>query len=204
MTEERRFSEKEIAAIFEQAAEAQRVAHDHPSAEGGLTLAELKEIGADVGISAEFVTRASQSIDSDTHLAPRQTFLGLPVSASHTIDIPGPFTGEDWDRLVADLRQTFQAGGEINLDGSLREWRNGNLYALVEPTSCGARLRLATAARLPASSERKLRIVSIRLLNHANKHGSRFWMTSDPSRRGRQAGVEFDSEHSSIAPASPA
>ena len=144
MSTDRRFSEEEIAAIFEHAADAQRMAHDHPSGERGLTLTELQEIGAEAGISAEFVTRAAASIERENRAAPRQTFLGLPVSASHTVDIPGPFTDEEWDRLVVDLRQTFQARGEINRDGSLREWRNSNLYALVEPTESGARLRFGT------------------------------------------------------------
>jgi len=140
----RRFNEEQIAAIFEHAAAAQRVAHDHPSAQAGLTLAELKEIGAETGISAEFLDHAVESMDREVLVEPGQTFLGLPISASHIVDIPGPFTDEDWDRLVVDLRQTFQARGEINRDGSLREWRNGNLYALVEPTASGARLRLGT------------------------------------------------------------
>jgi hypothetical protein len=38
----------------------------------------------------------------------------------------------------------FRATGTIQIDGSLRAWRNGNLRALVEPTDTGHRLRLST------------------------------------------------------------
>jgi hypothetical protein len=144
MHADRRFNEKEIAAIFEDAAKAQSVAHDHPSANVGLTLAELKEIGAESGISAELVSRAAASIDQVPRLEQQHTFLGLPAGASHVADVPGTFTDQDWDRLVVDLRQTFQARGEISRDGSLREWKNGNLYALIEPYESGARLRFGT------------------------------------------------------------
>ncbi len=43
-----------------------------------------------------------------------------------------------------DLRETFQASGEVRREGSLREWRNGNLHSLVEPTESGHRLHLCT------------------------------------------------------------
>ncbi len=60
------------------------------------------------------------------------------------MDLPGPLSDGDWDRLVVDLRETFQASGEVRREGSLREWRNGNLHVLVEPTESGHRLHLRT------------------------------------------------------------
>src|SRR6185369_2512687 len=51
---------------------------------------------------------------------------------------------DEWDRLVVDLRETFDARGTIRSDGSLKQWTNGNLQALLEPTATGHRLRLRT------------------------------------------------------------
>ena len=48
------------------------------------------------------------------------------------------------ERLVVDLRETFDARGVVRREGSLREWTNGNLHALLEPTANGDRLRLRT------------------------------------------------------------
>lgn len=42
------------------------------------------------------------------------------------------------------LRDTFAARGRVERHGTLREWRNGNLTALLEPTARGHRLRLST------------------------------------------------------------
>lgn len=140
----RRYNEQEIARIFEDAASAQRAAQDHPSARDGLTLDELQAIGTEVGISPEFVRQAASDLDAHIPATVPEKFFGIPASASHTVEIPGAFTDDDWDRLVVDLRQTFQARGEISFDGALREWRNGNLFASVEPTESGARLRLGS------------------------------------------------------------
>jgi len=144
MSAERRFGEHEIAAIFKQAAEAQEVAQRQLSHSEGLTLAELQQIGKEAGITAEFIARAAAATARSEQTPPPTTHLGFPVSVARTIDLPGPLSDENWDRLVVDLRETFQASGEVRRDGSLRQWRNGNLHVLVEPTESGHRLRLRT------------------------------------------------------------
>ncbi len=144
MSSERRFNDREIAEIFQQAAQGQETARRRlPHAEG-LTLAELQEIGREAGISPEFVARAAATIERTVPPPPPKTFLGLPISASRTVNLPGPLSDEDWERLVADLRETFHARGNISVAGSLRQWSNGNLHALVERTESGHRLRLGT------------------------------------------------------------
>lgn len=144
MNNERRYSEKEIAAIFERAAGAQEDAGRHALRGEGLTLAELQQIGSDVGISPEFIARAAASVGGGSSEPAPTTFLGIPISVSRTQDLPAPLSDEDWERVVVDLRETFRARGDLRSDGSLREWWNGNLHALVEPTDSGHRLRLGT------------------------------------------------------------
>jgi hypothetical protein len=143
VSSERRYNEREVGEIFGQAAEAQKTAQDQLSGTEGLTLAELQEIGGDVGITPEFIARAAIAVDSSP---PEEaiTFLGLPVSAAHTVDIPGEMSDAAWDRLVLDLRKTFRATGRVYQTGSLREWRNGHLHAVVEPIETGHRLHLST------------------------------------------------------------
>jgi hypothetical protein len=46
--------------------------------------------------------------------------------------------------MVVRLRDTFDARGKHRVDGSLREWTNGNLQILIEPTEEGDRLRMRT------------------------------------------------------------
>lgn len=114
------------------------------SSSEGLTLAELQQIGRETGITPEFIARAAATVDRVDSALPSDTYFGLPVSVARTVDLPGTLSDGDWDRLVVDLRETFEAHGEIRRDGSLREWRNGNLRALVEPTESGDRLHFRT------------------------------------------------------------
>jgi hypothetical protein len=51
---------------------------------------------------------------------------------------------EEWERFVVLLRDTFDARGTVRSQGSLRQWTNGNLQALLEPTATGQRIRLRT------------------------------------------------------------
>ena len=141
---ERRFNEAEVAAIFAQASEAQARSPglQLPSGEG-LTLTELREIGREVGISSEQISHAAQVIARGG--APRfRNFLGFPIGVRLTVDLDRRLSDEAWERLVVDLRETFDARGTVRKDGSLRQWTNGNLQALVEPTAAGDRIRLRT------------------------------------------------------------
>jgi hypothetical protein len=140
---ERRFNEAEVAAIFERATEAQQSGQRQLPSGEGLTLGELQEIGREVGISPELVSQAARSIDKSGRPTSR-SFLGLPVGVGRTLDLDRKLSEDEWERLVVDLRETFDARGNVKRDGSLRQWTNGNLQALLEPTVTGHRVRLRT------------------------------------------------------------
>src|SRR6266851_851100 len=141
---ERRYNDKEIAAIFRGAAEEgpqspqREVARDE-----GLTLTELQAIGSEVGISSEAVAQAARAVDVRLGAASR-TFLGLPIGMARTVNLNRRLTDEEWERLVVQLREVFNARGRTRADGSLRQWTNGNLQVLLEPTETGHRLRFRT------------------------------------------------------------
>lgn len=141
MSDERRYTGPEIEAIFEGAAERSESGGLAPTGDRGLTLPELQEIGAEVGLAPEAVAEAATALDRPGGI---RTALGLPVAVSHTVPLPRDLTGDEWERLVADLRQTFDARGEVEVHGGLRQWTNGNLHALVEPTGSGYHLRMGT------------------------------------------------------------
>lgn len=140
---ERRFNEAEVAAILEKAAEAQHTgARQLPSGEG-MTLVELQAIGNEAGIDPQLVARAAHALDTGGRSTSRR-FLGLPIGVGRTVDLGRKLSDDEWERLVVDLRETFDARGNIRQEGSFRQWTNGNLQALLEPTSTGHRLRLRT------------------------------------------------------------
>lgn len=139
---ERRFSEEEVAEILKHAAETQHSSNNVLPSATGLTLAELTDIGREVGITPEAMQQAAQRIDKTDRTT--RTILGLPLGVGRTVELNRKLTDEEWDRLVADLRATFDARGVVKHEGSLRSWTNGNLQVHLEPTATGQRLRLRT------------------------------------------------------------
>lgn len=138
---ERRYSEEEVAAIFERATDDEQ---GPGAAKDGMTLAQLQEIGSEVGIEPVRIARAALALEK-TEVPITQRFLGLPVGVQHTIELDRTLSESEWEQLVVDLRQTFQARGVLRSDGTLRQWTNGNLQALLEPTATGQRVRLRTS-----------------------------------------------------------
>jgi len=140
---DRRYNEKEIAAIFRAATERREIPGREVAPEEGLTLADLQAIGSEVGISADAVAQAAEALDERAVAVPR-TFLGLPLGVARTVNLNRQLTDQEWDRLVVQLREVFDARGSIRSEGSLRQWTNGNLQVLVEPTATGHRIRFRT------------------------------------------------------------
>jgi hypothetical protein len=140
---DRRFNEDEVAAIFKQATESQQTPQRQSPSGEGLTLAEIQEIGRQVGIAPELVVRAAASL-TEAGTATSRKLLGLTVGVGRTIELDRKLTEDEWDRLVVDLRETFDARGTVRQEGSFRQWTNGNLQVLLEPTPTGQRIRLRT------------------------------------------------------------
>jgi len=140
---DRRYNDKEMATIFRAATEGPQSPLRDVRTEEGLTLADLQAIGREVGISPDAVAQAAQALDIRQGAASR-TFLGLPIGVARTVNLNRRLTDQEWEHLVVQLREAFNARGTTRSDGSLRQWTNGNLQVLLEPTETGHRLRFRT------------------------------------------------------------
>lgn len=116
---DRRYNEKEVAEIFRSASEGLPAPQQPISREPGLTLTDLQSIGRDVGIAPDAVAQAAGALDVRRGSAQRK-FLGLPIGVSRTVDLHRRLTDEEWERLVVQLREVFDAYGKIRVEGSSR------------------------------------------------------------------------------------
>ena len=141
---ERRFSGEEIAEIL-------RLATSTPSGEAsaalapardGLTLAELQQIGTEVGIPPQQVAEAAQALVVRSPAPLPAPVLGMPRAVSRTVPLPRGLSEDGWDRLVVKLRETFGGAGVVEIRGSLRSWKHGDVEVHLEPASSGARVRM--------------------------------------------------------------
>jgi len=140
--QERRYSEDDVHRILSLAAEAEATAVG--SGERQWTLAEIQRAGAEAGIAPAAVVAAAVALEGQSAAPGDRRYLGLPVAVSRAVPLERPLSDEDWGRLVAELRDTFAAQGRVEVMGTRREWRNGNLRVSHEPTGGGAVLALRT------------------------------------------------------------
>lgn len=140
---DRRYDDDEVAEIFAKAAEGPQAPSLQPPRDEGMTLAELQEIGREAGISPEAVERAARSLAVRPQGGSR-SFFGLPIGVERSISLDRRLTEAEWEQLVVELREVFHARGVVSASGSFRQWTNGNLQALLEPTAKGHRLRIST------------------------------------------------------------
>ena len=116
-----RYTEEQIRAIFERAAQRQAAAgRADESARDSLTLEELQEIGAASGIDPVHVAAAASEVVAGAH--ERESFLGMPVVTRRTRHVAGPVTDAAWERMVAALRRQFGNAGIAGEVGRQREW----------------------------------------------------------------------------------
>lgn len=149
---DRHYTDDEVAAIFRVAAEGSASNAPPSGSAGGLTLRDLQSIAREVGIAPDAVAEAARSLDRPRASVASRTFFGLPVAVERTVALERPLTDAEWELLVVELREVFRARGTMRAQGSLREWSNGNLHAMLEPTRTGHQFRLGTfKGNAPAS-----------------------------------------------------
>jgi hypothetical protein len=140
---DRRYDDDEAAEIFRKAAEGPQSLPSQAAGDQGMTLAELQDIAREAGISPDAVAIAARSLEIQPRASGRR-FLGLPIDVERTVALERRLSDAEWERLVVQLRETFHARGQVSSTGSFRQWTNGNLQVLLEPTPTGQRLRLST------------------------------------------------------------
>ncbi len=140
---ERTYKEEEVREILSRAAKQGAQGNAVRAATQGLTLADIQSIGMEVGVDPHAIVQAAATLDARPQKRKRAV-LGVPVEVGRTVQLSRALTDREWEQLVAELRATFRAQGQISGSGGLREWRNGNLHASMEPTERGYRLRLGS------------------------------------------------------------
>ena len=143
MSTQRRFSDDEVSRILEQATTTEAAIASGGDGQG-LTLVELQDVARQVGISPDRIAAAARDVTTPELAPTSRTFMGAPMSVARTVYTDRPLGDDEWLRLVAALRETFDTRGRVSAVGSLRSWTNGNLQVHEEPSADGYRIRMRT------------------------------------------------------------
>lgn len=141
---ERRYNDDEVARIFERAAESESAEVLPTERAHGMTLSEIQAVGAEVGLPPDRISSAAAELDAGGGGAIVSRAFGRPIAVRHAVPLPRAPTDEEWEIILSDVRATFNAQGRTASSGPSRQWRNGNLHVVVEPTADGFRLRMGT------------------------------------------------------------
>ena len=120
MADDRRYSDREVALILRRAAELQESVQEE-SASGGLTLGEIKGIGAAAGIDPELIAQAANALPPDE---PQRGWWRPAASRFHfseTVDgeLPKAAVGD----LIEIARQETEEEGQVTQVLETIEWR---------------------------------------------------------------------------------
>ncbi|MEL7360478.1 MAG: hypothetical protein AAFN13_00250 [Bacteroidota bacterium] len=129
MPDRERYSEAEVQAILKRAAERQHRADLSAEARAsGLSKNELEHVAAAAGIDPEHVQAAALEVERGTAPTAAPTLLERAAGAPTRIHLerttPGHLDDALWQKLVVELRRTFDTPGIPDQLGAIREWRS--------------------------------------------------------------------------------
>ena len=142
---ERRYDEDEVALILHRAAEA--ASTDAAGASGrGLTLSELKDIGAEAGIGAGRIEEAARSLALRRSGTQAGSKLGLPPTVQFERLVPVELKSEQLPHLLDLIRNEFARQGIVEEVLGGFEWRArsvmGGRYISIRREAGGTRVRV--------------------------------------------------------------
>ena len=146
MSKKRLYSGTEISAVLKRAAELHR--DQGPTDTSGLTLAELEQIAAEVGIDPAFVKTAATELEED-RTDTEFHFWGGPLSVDLERIVEGEVSEAKWEEIVMEIRRIFGAAGKTGQLGRSLEWIHGDqtgerAHVTLTPMGGQTRIRIFT------------------------------------------------------------
>jgi len=132
--DERKFTDEEVREILKKAVE--KAPSRALAKREGLSLAELKSIGEEVGIDPARLDDAARAVALGGSNRPNR-FFGAPMVMSFERKVEGEFDPADTPEILSIIRRTMGSQGEVDeIHGSL-EWRakgdSGERYVTLSP-----------------------------------------------------------------------
>lgn len=140
---ERRYSDDEVALILREASADQEGGRQRT--EEGLSLPQLKQIAAEVGLDPAAVEEAARRVAQRRAAAPSLLF-GAPVAPEFEREIPGGLKAEQMAEIVTTIRKVLGRRGITEAELGALEWRArdamGGRYVSVLPREGETHLRV--------------------------------------------------------------
>jgi hypothetical protein len=117
----RRFTEIEVRQIFDKA--VKNGPHESPVATDGLTLEDIKAIGAEVGIDGVSLERAARSVEAQ--IPQRKSIpVGGAISIHSERRVDGDLDALSTNEILSTIRRGMGRHGDLSEVGDILEWRS--------------------------------------------------------------------------------
>ena len=125
--EARHYSEKEVGRLLKHATELQQLDETggpggHEG--GGMTLATLQEVAAEVGIEPRYIRLAAARIDNREASGIGPALAGTPLVLRAEQVIPGDLQEEDYEQIVTEIQMATDVPGNASMVGRTLTWRS--------------------------------------------------------------------------------
>ncbi len=145
--EDRRFDEKQVALILHRAAEATTDGGNEEGATGtGLTLLELKEIGAEAGIEPSRIEAAARELTRRLAHTATMPSLGFPPTVQIERVVSGRIDRDELPHLLDIIRNEFARQGIVEEVLGGFEWKArsvmGGRYVSIRAEGESTRIRV--------------------------------------------------------------
>jgi len=115
----RLYSEKDIGRLIQRATELQQ---QNESTERGLSLDEIKQFAAELGVDPIYMEQAASDLEGANVEDTGITITGAPFHTSSTRVVDGFIEDDQWDEMILQLRSVEGVRGEVSDFGKIREW----------------------------------------------------------------------------------
>jgi transposase-like protein len=126
--ENRRYSDKEAAAIIRRALEIQR-REGSGSPQSGTSLDDIQAVGKEVGLTPELIQRAARELQEGRGSAVGHAFLGETTKPSAAATVPRRISKAELERLLVELPTIADSQGSGSAGDAVLTWQTSPVLA---------------------------------------------------------------------------
>lgn len=157
--DEKVYEADEIALILRKAAELARSCKVDAGSSSGLSLEEIKAVGAEVGFDPSLIERAARLIPQRAEQSILERLIGGPFQHRREVRTSTKLTAETSANLLSTVRTTMEDPGQGQSDASGMSWRaSAGVVSVTTNTETGG-------TRVRVRIDRRASLVVITLLS---------------------------------------
>jgi hypothetical protein len=118
----KQFTDQQVSAILKRAVELQASRGAAPDIATGISLAQLQQAAAELGIDPAVIAEAASELESGSPPTCRSPIWGGPWAVDLERTVPGRVTEEEWPAVLQEIRRLTGRLGETTTVGKTFEW----------------------------------------------------------------------------------